>query len=255
MDNKDCILIWTDSYENLPLIEHCHKLANMLNVSCTMMCSSPFSQNFNFKHSNGNTIEYKREKASQFIRDIKNELGILFIVTDVDFVNNNLTKNSIKRVRDIKRTELPFICLKSDYSLDIYKNIVTITGYEKGEKNKVMWSNYLTKKLNGTSNLIVPTEKDEYIAIDIADIIAYSTKLFSKTNNKYKLHPSILNTEQLKKTTMHCLANSSSLFIANQKFVHLNPLTLPRDIKLINESEDNTIMIVPEADDSLIPCH
>ena len=79
MDNKDCILVWTDSYENLPLIEHCNKLANMLNVSCTTMYSPTFSQNFNFKHPNGNTIEYNRKKASQFIRDIKNELGILFM--------------------------------------------------------------------------------------------------------------------------------------------------------------------------------
>lgn len=255
MNNKDCILVWTDSYNNTPLIEHANRLASLLNVSCAIICSSPISRNFDFRHPNGNTVEFSRKNASGFINDIKKDLGILFIVTDVDYINSKLTNNSIKRIRDIKRTELPFICLKNNYSLDIYKNTITITGYEKDEKSKVMWSNYLTKKLNGVSNLIVPNEKDEYIATDIADIVAYSTKLFNKTENKFKLHPSNLNTEQLKKTAIHPVIDGDSLFIANQRIVHFNPFTLPSDIRLINETLDNAIMIVPDADDSLIPCH
>lgn len=255
MDNKDSILIWIDSFENKNLILHGAKLAQYLNVSYCIINSSNLSKTCSFTYPNGNIIEYNNSKISQFIFDIKNDLGILFIITDVDYLNSKLTNNSIKKINNIKRTELAFICLKNDYSFRVYETIITITGYEKTEKSKVMWANYFTKKLGGITQLIVPTENDEYISSNIADTLAFSTNLFKRTKNKYHIYKSHLSTEKLKNTVNHSLLDNNSLFIVNQKILHLNPFSLPSDIKLIRDSKDKAIMIVPETDDSLIPCH
>jgi len=255
MKEKDCILIWTDSIENTSLMRHGIALANDLDTNYCVMCPSEDKNSYQFISPTQEIFKLSRKKTSSFIFDTKKELGILFIITDVDFSNDESSKNSINKIKTIKRTELGCICLKENYSLDIYKNIITVTGYEKGEKEKVMWANYFSKKLNGKTNLVVPSEKDEYISQHIDNIVYFSQKLLTQTQNKFEFHKSDKTTEKLKKDYSFRMMDTNSLFIVNLQHINMLPFTQAKDIQLIRKSGTTATMIVPETDDSLIPCH
>lgn len=255
MKEKDCILIWTDSLEDNSLLTHGLSLAKALDTNYCIITKTKENEAYQFISPNQEVFKLSKKKAPSFIFDIKNKLGILFILTDVHFSNNDRSKDSIKKIKAIKRTELACICIKDNYSLDIYKNIITVTGYEKGEKEKVMWANYFTKKLSGKTNLIVPTEKDEYIEKHISNIVYFSQKLLSQTQNKFEFHNSNKATEQLKKQYSFEMMDTNSLFIVNLQHINMLPFTQSKDIQLIIKSGATATMIVPETDDSLIPCH
>lgn len=255
MNNNDSILIWTDSLENSQLIKHGMELAQNIGTNYCILCHSHKSDSFICVLPNEEIIQKKRKNAARFIFENKAQLGILFVVTDLEFEGRILSCESAKKIKTIKRTELACICLKDEFSLDIYKNILCVAGYEKGEKEKIMWANFFGKKLSATTQIMLPYEKDEYIAKNIANISYFAQKLLRQTGNSFNIHECKENTETLKKISSFELLDQKSLFIVNLQHININPFKRASDILHIERSGKSATMIVPETDDSLIPCH
>lgn len=255
MNNKDSILIWTDSLENSALIKHGMELAQTLDTNYCILSCAPNDKKFTFVLPNGEIIQSAKKKAASFIFENKNQFGILFAVTDVHFTEKVLTKESVKKIKRLKKTELSFICLKENFNLSTYSKLLTVTGYGNGEKEKVMWANYIAKKLRSTLHIMVPTEKDEYIGKDIAGIRYYSQKLLTQTGNSFEIHDFPETTEKLKSNYTFKELDENALYIVNIQYINFNPFKKDSDILYVERSEKTAIMVVPETDDSLIPCH
>ena len=255
MDNKDSILIWTDSLENSALLKHGMELAQKLDTNYYILSCAPTDKKFTLVLPNGEIIQSASKKAAGFIFDNKNQFGILFAITDIDFTGDILTKECVKKIKRLKKTELSFICLKENFSLSAYSKLLTITGYGSGEKEKVIWANYISKKLQSTLHIMVPTEKDEYIGKDIAGIRYYSQKLLTQSGNSFEIHDFKENTEKLKNNYTFSQLDENALYIVNIQYINFNPFKKDSDILYIERSGKTAIMVVPETDDSLIPCH
>jgi hypothetical protein len=255
MNNKDSILIWTDSIDNSPIIKHGIELAQNIGTNYCILCHTPKSESFTCVLPDGEIIQSKRKNAASFIFDNKRKLGLLFVITDVEFSGKVLSRACNKKIKIIKKTELACICIKENFSIDTYKNILCVAGYEKGEKEKIMWANFFGKKLKAMTHIMLPNEKDEYIGKNINNINYFANKLLTQMGNSYCIHKSNKTTEALKKQSTFEILDNSSLIIVNIQYINFNPFKRASDILHIERSGNTACMIVPETDDSLIPCH
>lgn len=254
MIKRESFLVWADQ-KNDELINHAQQFAKISGLAIHILQVQDNYKSFTLYLNDGKKYSFNKKSPSRIINDLKNEFQILFIITAVQFTDRKLSKLSLKTLKKIKKLELTFICLKDNYNLSTYKAALAIGGYTKGEKDKIMWMNFLAKKFNTYINIIMPTEKSEGIVESLNNLMYFSKKLLSNSKVNYNIFKSEEKIEKLQKKSDFSILDDDSILVTNFHILNMNPFAMDSDIKFIETSYKHNVMVACEADDSQIPCH
>jgi len=254
MINKESFLVWADK-KNDELIGHAAQFAKISGMAMHILQIEDDYKSFTIYFNNGKKTSFNKKSPSKIINDIKEEFQILFIITAVEFTGKKLSKFSLKTLKKLKKTELTFICLKDNYNISTYKTALTIGGFLKGERDKIMWMNFLGRKFNTYINIIIPNEKSEGIVESFNNLVYFSNKLLSNSKVNFNIFKSNDKIEVLQKKSDFSILDDDSIIVTNFHILNMNPFAMDRDIKFIESSYKQNVMVACEADDSNIPCH
>lgn len=174
-----------------------------------------------------------------------------------DHNNVKFSKNFINILMIIKKLKTPFLILPNDCSIENLKHIITTIEYTKKSKDRIMWANYLGRKLSSSIRLIFPTEKDTGILSNIKDNIYFAEKLLKKSQNNYTFQETGNQSEKLITDSIKLaeIKKNATIILSTDNINMLPHIFKPFEIKIINICRKNPVLFIPPNEDFLIPCH
>ncbi len=259
MNNKDNILVWVNDASNNTIVNFTEFLSNRLNLSPTGV----YIEMKNVQYLNTNSFNFdnifaiNNNSANTIIQNKILKISTLFMLIPYDHNNVKFSKNFINILMLLKKHKTPFLIIPNNCTIDKFNHIITAIDYSKKSKDRIMWANYLGRKLSSNIELLFPKEKDTGILNSIKDNIYFADKLLKKSQNNYSFLETENQSEKLIADSINLAEtkNNATLILSTDNITILPHIFKPFEIKILNICRKNPVLFIPPNEDFLIPCH
>lgn len=259
MSDKDNILVWVNSDSSQKSLNHVKFLSNKLNLYSTGLYTDTKSVHYSNTDNLlfNNIIVHNKNESNSLLQNKIKKIAPLFMLIPTRHNNVENLKKYINILIVIKKLSIPFLVIPEDCSPKNFEHIISNIEYSKKSKDRVMWSNYLARKLSAKIELIIPTEKDAYISQNINNNIYFAEKLFKQSNNDYDIHKTPNPSEKLTQDTIRLSVERKygTILLSTNNGTFLPHIFIPFELKIINKCRKKPILFIPPNEDFLIPCH
>lgn len=182
----------------------------------------------------------------------------ILILIGHDKKQTSLNMGIGKTVRRLKKSRTPFMMVPRAMHTRNFKDIAYVMGYQKQEKEKILWASYFGRLYESTIHIIVPKANDQFFKIGINGNMGAMKKLYDNIEVKYNYVPMAFN--------IHKIYNAAIQYSKEKNIgAMLTLTTLKLDIfdifggslekKLICNNENIPVLCINPRDDLYVLCN
>lgn len=158
-----------------------------------------------------------------------------------------------KMMRYVYAIDKPVIIVHRNDSPDVYNCLKVPVGYLQENKEKVVWANFFHHHNGGSRiELVVPKEKDEDIAIMIANNVRFIEQILHNSKSAYE---KCFLEGSFEKNLKRIFRDSSDCVVFLMRPFRIFSWHLPYNIRLFRKYAHTPTMIIPRDEELYIPCH
>ncbi|PLW93571.1 MAG: hypothetical protein C0592_05630 [Marinilabiliales bacterium] len=163
-----------------------------------------------------------------------------------------------RTLRKLKKSRTPFMMVPRALHTRNFKDIAYVMGYQKQEKEKILWASYFGRLYESTIHVVVPKANDQFFKIGINSNMGAMEKLYKNVEVKHINVPLAYN--------IHKINGGAMNYIKEQNIGAMLTLTTLRlDIfdffggsqekKLICNDENIPVLCINPRDDLYVLCN
>lgn len=163
-----------------------------------------------------------------------------------------------KTIRRLRKSRTPFIMVPQAMHSKDFRNIAYVMGYQKQEKEKILWASYFGRLHNSKIHVIVPKASDQFFKVGINGNMTAMEKLYNNIEISHINVPLPYNIHKI---------HDAALAFSEQKKIgaFLTLTTLQLDIfdffggsqekKLVCNSQNVPVLCINPRDDLYVLCN
>lgn len=124
---------------------------------------------------------------------LANKTESIIIVLGHDCRRTSLGMSLSKSLRKMRKSRTPFLMVPAGLHSKSFKNVVYSMGYQKQEKEKILWASYFGRIYSSTIHVAIPKASDEYFKSGVWTNVQAMEKLYKNTEVQYKLEKMTAN--------------------------------------------------------------
>jgi len=117
----------------------------------------------------------------------------ILIVIGHNKKNSSLQHPIRKTLRVMRRSRTPFLMVPDAMHNKSFSNIVYCMGYQKQEKEKILWASYFGRIYKSRIHIVMPEASDQFFKTGIRSNVQAMNKLYMNAEVSYQVVPSKAN--------------------------------------------------------------
>lgn len=198
------------------------------------------------------------ENIKTFLFPLAHKTESILIVLGHNNIKTSLQFSLKKSVRFMRKSRTPFLMVPKGIHAKTFDNIAYCMGYQKNEKEKILWSSYFGRIYNSLINVVIPRASDQYFKTGIRANLQAMEKLYSNVDVKYNAVKIDYN---IHKAQSHAIKYASEinagafLILTNLQLDIFDFFGGSEDVKAIRNSYLMPILCINPRDDLYVLCN